>query len=250
MRIAGRRKILILLFAAVFLMSSVFPATAMVKSVFGGEDMGGDADFTVQYYANVPEYSDEATGSPLTVIGTSSGILPENSDGPDDVKTTQIYLDEDGRVKMDDTLAPIYTEERFSYYRAPGLNYFDKVSLSSANYDLKEIWVMKDSCDDPASIDYEDWTMYVDVDICPVQFTNDPENAGQTGTVTDSSRPGGDVVPGSEGRMILIEDDTVIRLVYDTNSNTDYDRDAAFFDYDITDGIAYTGRETHIPSDR
>ncbi len=79
---------------------------------------------------------------------------------------------------------------------------------------------------------------------------DDPENAGQTGTVTDSSRPGGDVVPGSEGRMILIEDDTVIRLVYDTNSNTDYDRDAAFFDYDITDGIAYTGRETHIPSDR
>ncbi len=134
--------------------------------------------------------------------------MPENSDGPDGVKTTQIYLDEDGRVKMDDTLAPIYTEERFSYYRAPGLNYFDKVSLSSANYDLKEIWVMKDSCDDPASIDYEDWTMYVDVDICPVQFTNDPENAGQTGTVTDSSRPGGDVVPGSEGRMILIEDDT------------------------------------------
>lgn len=151
--------------------------------------------------------------------------MPENSDGPDGVKTTQIYLDEDGRVKMDDTLAPIYTEESFSYYRAPGLNYFDKVFLSSANYDLKEIWVMKDSCDDP-------------------------ENAGQTGTVTDSSRPGGDVVPGSEGRMILIEDDTVIRLVYDTNSNTDYDRDAAFFDYDITDGIAYTGRETHIPSDR
>ena len=187
MRIAGRRKILILLFAVVFLMSSVFPATAMAKSVFGGEDVGGGADFTVQYYANVPEYSDEATGSPLTVIDTSGGILPENSDGPDGVKTTQIYLDEDGRVKMDDTLAPIYTEERFSYYRAPGLNYFDKVSLSSANYDLKEIWVMKDSCDDPASIDYEDWTMYVEVDICPVQFTNDPENAGQTGTVTDGT---------------------------------------------------------------
>lgn len=46
---------------------------------------------------------------------------------------------------------------------------------------------MKDSCDDPASIDYEDWTMYVEVDICPVQFTNDPENAGQTGTVTDGT---------------------------------------------------------------
>ncbi len=109
MRIAGRRKILILLFAVVFLMSSIFPATAMAKSVFGGEDVGGGADFTVQYYANVPEYSDEATGSPLTVIDTSGGILPENSDGPDGVKTTQIYLDEDGRVKMDDTLAPIYT---------------------------------------------------------------------------------------------------------------------------------------------
>lgn len=40
MRIAGRRKILILLFAAVFLMSSVFPATAMAKSVFGGGRYG------------------------------------------------------------------------------------------------------------------------------------------------------------------------------------------------------------------
>ena len=235
-----RRKLLTTVIVLMLILTMVFPMTAYAKRSGAVNKSVNNPEFTVQYYAGIPSY--EKDGDPnnaLPIIDTQGQVLPTNAQG-ENVKNRNIYVDDDGELLWDYSLMPVYTEEKYEFFSAPGLNYFDKVSHSSANYDLREVWIMKASCSDPQSIKWSDWTMYQDVDKCPLQFTNDPAAVQNTQVQEDQERPGGDVVPGREDRVALIEDGAVIRLIYELNTGSGYSRDALFYDYDICVGKAYT----------
>ncbi len=259
MKSGKKHKLLVAAVVAALFLTMMFPASVFARNAAadGNGGSGGnagntgnaavnDAEFTVQYYAGIPSYSTSGDeDNALSIIDTTGeNEQPANEDGSN-VKTRKLYLDENGQFKWEYSLSAIYTEESYSYYTAPGLNYFDKVSHSSANYDLREVWIMKASCSDPQSIKWSDWTMYQDVDKYPLQFTNDPAAVQNTKTQEDPERPGGDVVPGREDRVALIEDGAVIRLIYELNTGSGYSRDALFYDYDISDGKAYTAIENN-----
>lgn len=247
MKSRKKHKLLIAVVVAALFLTMMFPASVFARNgAADGNAAVNDAEFTVQYYAGIPSYStsgDEANA--LSIIDTTGeNEQPANEDGSN-VETRKLYLDENGQLKWEYSLSAIYAEESYSYYTAPGLNYFDKVSHSSANYDLREVWIMKASCSDSQSIKWSDWTMYQDVDDYPLQFTNDPAAVQNAKTQEDPERPGGDVVPGREDRVALIEDGAVIRLIYELNTGSGYSRDALFYDYDISDGKAYTAIENN-----
>ena len=218
MKSGKKHKLLIAVVVAALFLTMMFPASVFARN--GAENGNGgnggsggnagntgnaavnDAEFTVQYYAGIPSYSTSGDeDNALSIIDTTGeNEQPANEDGSN-VKTRKLYLDENGQFKWEYSLSAIYTEESYSYYTAPGLNYFDKVSHSSANYDLREVWIMKASCPDPQSIKWSDWTMYQDVDKYPLQFTNDPAAVQNTQVQEDQERPDGDVVPVRRKRV-------------------------------------------------
>ena len=234
-----RRKLLTTVIALMLILTMVFPMTAYAKRSGAVNKSVNNPEFTVQYYAGIPSY--EKDGDPnnaLPIIDTQGQVLPTNAQG-ENVKNRNIYVDDDGELLWDYSLMPVYTEEKYEFFSAPGLNYFDKVSHSSANYDLREVWIMKDGCTDSESIAWKDWTAYKEVDKYPLQFTNDPASVANVDVSTDVDRPGGDIVEGREGRVALIDDNTVIRLIYELNEGSGYSYDATFYDFDISDGNVY-----------
>ena len=238
-----RRKLLTTVIVLMLILTMVFPMTAYAKRSGAVNKSVNNPEFTVQYYAGIPSY--EKDGDPnnaLPIIDTQGQVLPTNDQG-ENVKNRNIYVDDDGELLWDYSLMPVYTEEKYEFFSAPGLNYFDKVSHSSANYDLREVWIMKDGCTDSESIAWKDWTAYKEVDKYPLQFTNDPASVANVDVSTDVDRPGGDVVEGREGRVALIDDNTVIRLIYELNEGSGYSYDATFYDFDISDGNIYIDKD-------
>lgn len=107
------------------------------------------------------------------------------------------------------------------FSKAPGLEYFNILDVEgkeNKNYKLKEIWVLNDGAD-KASTNAEDWTVYLNPE--QIKFTNS-ELAVDNNT-------------------ILIEQDTVLRLVFDT-TKANYPNTANFYDYDITEDRVHTNK--------
>ncbi len=178
--------------------------------------------FTVQYYAWLPrvQYGDNGQ---LTIINTDNGgtgaggNLPQN--GANGVTSTiNLELTATGTagvygVTTENELEEVYAAHSYEYVSAPNLTYFNRL-YENGNYSLTKVWVLKDG-KDAASTDQDDWDVY---DIDKVHFTNRPQSAGTSDGVT----------------TLLITDNTVIRLVYDTTSDS-YNNAASFYDYDITE---------------
>lgn len=180
--------------------------------------------YTVQYYAYIPRFNTSPSGSnnPLTVIDTSGGKLPDNESNP---KTKNIYLELAGgttnknngnatqlyRVAETKQLTRMYTDNQFKYIKSPNPSYINKL-MDSPSYTLSELWVLKKGKTADSS-DRNDWTVYSNPG--SVHFTN---REGVTGD-----------------NVVYIQDDTVIRLVYDTNEAKE-NFPANFYDYDISDG--------------
>lgn len=194
--------------------------------------LGANPTFKVQYYANIERVATEKTGDQygLDMIDTEKiGGLPVNGKtyGEDQVK--YVYLEgtatskpNNNGVAMDTELTEIYREHEFAYLDAPNLRYFNIVTKDSLDgaYKLKEIWVMKPN-GDPESDDLSNWDVYpYDANM---KFTNRPEALEN--------------VPTGE-TYILIQENTVLRLIYDPVTQ-DYTNSVNFYDYDITDGFIY-----------
>ena len=197
--------------------------TADVRSGVISVQAAGTANphYTVQYYANIPRFN-ESGSNPLTVIDTSGGKLPDNVSNP---KTKNIYLELAGgntnknngdatpqyRVAESKKPTRMYTDNQFEYIKSPNPSYINKL-MDSPSYTLAPLWVLKEGKRSDSE-NQADWDVYDNPG--SVHFTN---REGVTG-----------------GNVVYIHDDTVIRLVYDTNEAKE-NFPANFYDYDISDG--------------
>ena len=186
--------------------------------------------FTVQYYAWLPRVQYGGNGQ-LTIINTdnggngSGGSLPQNGDNG---VTSTMNLEltpagEDGvyGVTTENELEEVYAAHAFEYVSAPNLTYFNRL-YENGNYSLTEVWVLQDDKDE-SSTNQDDWTRY---DAKKTHFTNRSDSAEEGTLDADSGL--------ITGATLLINDNTVIRLVYDTTSS-DYSNATSFYDYDITE---------------
>lgn len=197
--------------------------TADVRSGVISVQAAGTANphYTVQYYANIPRFNERGS-NPLTVIDTSGGKLPDNVSNP---KTKNIYLELAGgntnknngdatpqyRVAESKKPTRMYTDNQFEYIKSPNPSYINKL-MDSPSYTLAQLWVLKEGKRSDSE-NQADWDVYDNPG--SVHFTN---REGVTG-----------------GNVVYIHDDTVIRLVYDTNEAKE-NFPANFYDYDISDG--------------
>lgn len=218
--------------------------TAAVVDLTGMSSLGAavsgqpNPKFTVQYYANLDRVAyndkdmvevvdDKGRTNVLQVIDTTGGQLPQNqydadspvTESPNGNEIRNLYVDvATGCLKTVSQVTEVYAARDYEYHKAPTLNYFNAL-VENASYELREVWVLKDGFDASAGDDGWEKHPYSD----RLHFTNRPLSGG-----TDA-----------EGHTWLyIRDGAVIRLLYDTTSN-DTDFEAAFYDYDITDGHVY-----------
>lgn len=181
--------------------------------------------YTVQYYANLNKFATSGS-NPLVVFDTSGGVLPKNGVTP---KTKNIYLTPAGgntnqnrgeatplyRVATTSTLNEIYSNESYEYIKSPNPSYVNKL-IDNSSYQLKEIWVLK-AGKSSTSTNRSDWNIYGK----DIHFTNRAEIAASD--------------------VIYITDNTVIRFVYDCNSDS-YTTPATFYDYNISSGQNSDGK--------
>lgn len=211
--------------------------------------------FTVQYYAyidrlitseNMGELGvDFDPGEELSVINTSRSevkdntgkvvtsrhaVLPENGK-PETQQMMDIYANTSGIVQHQRALTEIFESRSFEYFKAPDFTYYDILPLSDTSnnhYTLASLWILKAKPSNSTVTDKEwqageeNWEKY-DIN-SELKFTND-------GELQDTS-------------YIKVLDGTVMRLVYNATKDDAYRNDAAFYDYDITDGSIYTTAST------
>lgn len=186
--------------------------------------------FTVQYYANLEKVAfneeslkesvDGKNTNELPVIDTNGGKLPRNGGGadnsPNENNIRKIYVDtKTGKLKTKTELTEVYEARPYEYHRAPTINYINAL-IENSSYELKEVWVLQDG-GNPESIEENDWNVYeYNKDL---HFTNREVSA-------------------ESGEYVLIKDNAVLRLVYNTTEK-EKDFKAAFYDYDIGDGRIY-----------
>ena len=175
--------------------------------------------FTVQYYAYL-EVTEKSNDGYLKIIDTSNGgenkggNLPKNGEEP---KQTSLFLEEVGggkrEVRTSQKLTELYSANRYEYFDAPGLPYVN-IFRENGNYKAKEVWILKEG-KNATSIEPNDWERITVTDPSQILLTNNASYAGQE-------------------NVIVIKEDTVLRLVADQTTG-EYENDATFYDYDITD---------------
>lgn len=217
-------------------------------AVYGMEML--NPEFTVQYYANmnIMATSKTTTQEPskdtvkIPLIDTSNqgdgtvGKLPNNALN---LTTMYIYAKTEGNIHYADgvnwsidvpiyqkQLLEMYTEEKFRFVNYPALDNVNKFRERKSKYDISAVWVLKKG-KNPDSIDENDWNIYENPE--NIKFTNNQAAADE--------------------ETIWVQDDTVIRLV-SSPSTGGFNSDAAFYDYDITDGEVYADEKLTQIGDR
>ncbi len=170
--------------------------------------------FTVEYYANLDIIELEKEGSAAEspeIIDTSKaggGKLPENGKTPE---VKYMKVDANGNIIYTKKEIEVYKERNFNYVTAPSLMYFDALVENKDSYELVKIIVTNNS---GTSKEY--------TNISDLHFTNRKEKA--------ESNP---------DNYALIDEGTVIRLIYDVKESQWDTKDTVFYDYDISDGNIY-----------
>ncbi|MCI8422104.1 MAG: fibro-slime domain-containing protein [Lawsonibacter sp.] len=209
--------------------SRSFGVTGLLSNVY--------PSYSVEFYANldrpVHQYASDAVAKsyektndgPIYFIDTSaeknggSAKLPDNN-GRDKVNLTYFNI-VNNRLETENKLTRVYLEENTHFFNPQkGLTIDDMDSLKQANndnYALKELWVLNQPEGVEITDEYKEnpdnWTVY---NPPTVSFTNNPDAADES--------------------TICITEGTVFRMVYDpaTKGHTNA---AAFYDYDITNGV-------------
>ena len=94
----------------------------------------------MQYYAWLDKAKIGTDGT-LDIIDTTGKKLPQNGKTP---ATQKLALKSDGSVATVKTMMQIYTDEPTTYFKRPNLDYFAPKGSAADNYDIKQIWVLKD----------------------------------------------------------------------------------------------------------
>ena len=201
-------------------------------------------NFTVQYYAWLDKAKIGTDGT-LDIIDTTGKKLPQNGKTP---ATQKLALKSDGSVATVKTMMQIYTDEPTTYFKRPNLDYFAPKGSAADNYDIKQIWVLKDEFKEKYRdesfkkiVDASDninkyWTTYG-------QACGEDDDAFTPGNIMDASqlkftnRPETAQLPN----YLHITSNDVIRLVYEPKRDETITVDANFFDYDISNGYTQTG---------
>ena len=194
--------------------------------------------FTVQYYANIDRYVLSDSGN-LEVINTSGKKLPTNSGNQSLLRLTLEGIGKSTdqnqgnatslyRVKSEKRLTQMYTDGTYNFEEHPGLEYFDKL-WEQSNYKLDAVLVLKEGKSADSTNDDDWWWYKINQSTwANITFTNiaSEENA---------PRQEGVQQPADGNYCILLQEGTVLRLRYETNSQS-YTNRANFHDYDITSG--------------
>ncbi len=181
--------------------------------------------YTVQYYAYVTAIDNTGAGDythSIEVINTDGKGVPTNST---ELDIMHYYLESAAngkyQFKTKTDLVPIYNSVAGLYYAgASNYPFLDRISTSSAPYELKQIWRLKPDAQ-VDSTNEEDWEIYgVDANLSEY-FTNNSSAANSS--------------------KILIEEGDVIRLVYEESKDlSSVSQDLTMYDYDVSDGYLYT----------
>lgn len=185
--------------------------------------------YTVQYYANITTIDNTISESEATSLGYK-GIDVINTAGkvaPGSAPIVNYYLKPLASVTgksyefvTNTELVPVYNSVAGLYYAgASNYPFLDRISTSSAPYELKEIWRLVNP-EAEASTNPEDWEIYgVDANLSEY-FTNNSSAANSS--------------------KILIEEGDVIRLVYEESKDlSSVSQDLTMYDYDVSDGYLY-----------
>lgn len=215
-----------------------FNVSPQSRSVLFTAQVGQYPVFRVEYYANLnrpatlKDYPGHDEKNILSFIDTSGKSLPENGRAPN---KTQLLLDNNGNV--------IDVKEMREFFQAAEIEYNPTeaeklktdqlgkvVSDDGAHYVLKEVRIYPEgTLEEDGKTEKTDYTAYKEADFNALEFTNSLKTHIDTGAV-------------------LITNDTVIRMVYETSGGGSTDYAATFYDYDITDGVnrgANNGRDTY-----
>ncbi len=194
--------------------------------------------YTVQYYAYRDEVQTadafDASNPMIGLIDTSSkanggtsAVLPQN--GVSSVfKYVLLEATAGGKYQIktgeEPVLKEFFKERSFEFYEAPNLS---NVNILSQNmrFALKEVWVLKEGKTaegEGEEIQRENWDIY--------------DNPSQIKFGYSSA--------SADDHTIQIKADgsTVIRLAYEPTKGN-YNNEAMFYDYDVTDGNIYTDSE-------
>ncbi len=213
--------------------------------------------FTLQHYFYFEHIdtkpSRDSIDSGIKVVNTDNGGKGLGGNLPTNGNETISYVDvvEDSSKGSDyyklvtrRDLTKMFADEETTYKENPTINYMDRLYNSNgdynANYTLYQVWVLKPGSDKD-SISASDWYVYnvprtTDGHHDPeaINFTNNPDNPNIT-ELEDGN------VPSKDKYTILIEDGSVVRLVFDTIETKKYVKTGVnFFDYDLTDGYIYS----------
>ncbi len=172
-----------------------------------------DPAFTVEYFARIDRVTYDGANDNLSVIDTSGGVLPTRENA---LPKRKIRLTETGEIAAERRLEQVYAPEACRYSeklssgstQAENLNRLNKLA-QNPNYTLQEVWVQTGG--------EGEFGVY---DPAAVRFTNVPTAAADTVQITEN---------------------TVLRLVYESNTGS-YTNEVALYDYDITNGQNPDGR--------
>lgn len=164
----------------------------------------------------------------------------------------------------------LFIDEYTSYRINPQIEYMNRLYKGrnegeyNPNYTLSELWIYKPKegavIADGAEFDEANYNTPYKI-LVPldddgvrhhpeiIRFTNNPSNTHiskefEDDGVTLKPTPETDIYPYRY--TVLIEKNTVVRLVFETTFNPQHERDVNFFDYDITDGNIYTSQENAV----
>lgn len=209
-------------------------------AVCGARDT--NVGYTVQYYANLRRLVTDKNGlrdknddgeevDPLGYKAVpafnawDTAVLPENGKGH---KSQEMYFyskDESGDILYkDNVLTELFSAKHKNFFDTSNHEVFYQDILPTdkdlQHYDFVQLWILKEG-NSADSKDEADWTVYNKEQLSTLKFTNDH-----------------DIAEEKPLEYIEIKDNDVIRLVYNPTTGKQ-DNDAAFYDYDITDGKIY-----------
>lgn len=237
--------------------------------------------FTVQYYAYAQIMEDEATGADdaIDIINTclEEGVkgkaqLPQNNIGQfkNETNLKKMYIKQVGTKKYDDvqnglytdpwevyepiykernyddpnctdSLVKLYTADRYEFKEiASGLDHINKFAEEGLNFDLYELWVLEKP-ENVNETNKEGWKVYrrIENEDPDKEYWEIYSEGKKVKTVKTLSFTNSSLVIQDD--VIVIKDNTVIRLVGKSNSK-DHNYPARFFDYDYTGGYTENGK--------
>lgn len=206
-----------------------------------------DPQFTVQYYAylQIAETGGDIKNS-IELIDTSAKSndgkvkLPDNKNAPKTMRLQTEPIGSGGDIGDgviyginygEPKLREIYSQRSYNLMNYPELGNVNKFAVDDPHYQVESVWEwLGKSGADVNGVKENDWKIYRNLQ--DLRFTNNPQEKEK-----------------DPNNTILMGTNTIIRLVANSQTGS-YNNDAAFYDYDITDGKVYSDKELTKLGDR